>query len=83
MLKPVLGAVIGARLLDKSPKVDAGTAAASGAIAGLVVPMILSRMRVTTLLAVAAGAYLMNQASKNDALGKPQGLLTQTKDDLL
>lgn len=83
MMKSVLGAVIGARLMDKSPKVDGGTAAATGAVAGLVVPFVLSRVRISTMLAFAAGAYVMNEARNKGMLEKAKDALGQTKDDVV
>lgn len=76
MIKNVLGAILGAELAKKTTQVDSTTGAATGAIAGTVIPMVLSRMSLPTLIAVGAGGYLFkkykDKQERKEAVMTPQ-----------
>lgn len=72
MIKNILGAVVGAKLAEKSTKVDNGT----GAILGSIAPAVIARMSLPALIAVGAGGYLFKrhrdqQAAANGNASEP------------
>lgn len=61
MIKNVIGAIVGSKLAQNSAKVDNTAGAATGAIAGTVLPFVLSRMSLPALVAIGAGGYLLKR----------------------
>lgn len=57
MIKNVLGAVVGAQLAKNTPKIDNGT----GAIIGSIVPAVIARMSLPTMIALGVGGYLLKR----------------------
>lgn len=67
MIKNILGAVIGAKIAGKSPKVDNPAGAATGALAASVIPFVISRLSVPVMVAILAGGYLLSR--QKDLIG--------------
>lgn len=71
MLKTLIGAVVGAKLSEKSPNVSSTGGAAGGALAATVIPAVIARLSFPAMLAIGAGAYLLSRrktaASNDDA----------------
>lgn len=67
MIKNIVGAFIGAKLMGKTHKADSATGATTGAIAASAIPFIISRMSLPSLLAIGAGGYLLKK--HNDRKG--------------
>ncbi len=58
MIKNIIGAVVGAKLMGESPKVDNAAGAATGAFAATAIPFALSRLSLPAMLAIGVGGYL-------------------------
>ncbi|MHA7820069.1 MAG: hypothetical protein ACX930_10530 [Erythrobacter sp.] len=61
MIKNVVGAIVGSKLAQNSTNVGNTAGAATGAIAGTVLPFVLSRMSLPALVAIGAGGYLLKR----------------------
>lgn len=61
MIKNLLGAAIGAKLVKGSATVGTTAGAATGALAASTIPFVLSRLSIPAMLAVGAGAYWMKR----------------------
>lgn len=90
MIKNVLGAVLGAKFLGESNKVDSATGAATGAFAATAIPFVISRLSIPTMIAVGVGGYVFkryrdkNKAAVSRAAPSPKpdaatDVMTRTK----
>ncbi|PLK23837.1 hypothetical protein C0V72_07220 [Porphyrobacter sp. TH134] len=79
MIKSIIGAAMGAQVAKKIPNVDNGT----GAVLGSIVPMVLARLSLPTMLAIGAGGYLFKryrdkQAAERTNPAQPAAGATKT-----
>ena len=72
MLRKIVGATIGAKLVGKSPKATSARGAAGGALVATALPFVISRISIPAMLVVGAGGYLLKRRRDKQAAALPQ-----------